>query len=417
MVRMIVSSFIKVCSSGTTSFRAWRRTASSFLDFIFNYDIITYMKITIKCKLKPTEKQVKILNKTLSRCLEALNYISRIAWKNKCFNRVALHHLTYYKIKSKFKFSSQICCAIKDKVAFSYRTDKKKEHIFKKAILPLNFTRTITFKGLKLVSISTISGRQKIIFALGDYQIELLNKAIKFCDSELIKQNKKFYVNIVVEITDEPLKDTKGVIGIDLGIKNIAVCSNGQRFTGEQVQSVRERYGALRNSLQSKGTRSAKRHLKKMSGKEKRFQKDINHQISKQIVQSANQSDSAIALEDLTNIRKRTRHRKKQRGTFHRWAFYQLRSFITYKTQQKGIPIILVNPAFTSQVCSSCGNLGIRNGIQFSCPFCNFQTDADYNASLNIQRVAVNQPIVADDLTVKGAYAQLRPSLVTSHHL
>ena len=148
------------------------------------------MKVTIKCKVKPTQKQIKILDKTLSRCLEALNYISKIAWNKKCFNRVALHYLTYYKIKSKFKFSSQICCAIKDKVAFSYRADKKKEHIFKKAILPLNFNRTVTLKGLKLVPISTISGRQKIILALGDYQREMLNKATKFCDSELIKQSE-----------------------------------------------------------------------------------------------------------------------------------------------------------------------------------------------------------------------------------
>lgn len=385
-----------------------------FLDLFSLHAIITYMNITIKCKLNPTIRQVKTLDKTLKKCLEALNYISKIAWNKKCFNRVALHHLTYYKIKSKFKFSSQICCAIKDKVAFSYRTDKKKEHIFKQSILPLNFNRTITFKSPEIASISTLSGRQKIPLALGDYQRKMLSKTIKFCDSELIKRDKKFYLNITIEISDEPLKKTKDILGVDLGIKNIAVCSNGQKFTGEQIQSVRERYGALRKSLQSKGTCSAKRHLKKMSGREKRFQKDINHQISKQIVQFAKESDSAIALEDLRNIQKTAKQRRKYRGTFHRWAFFQLRQFISYKAQMIGIPIIIVNPAYTSQTCSSCGNLGIRNGIQFFCPFCKFQTDSDYNASINIQRVAVNQPIVASVLTVKGVNAQLRPSLVTS---
>jgi putative transposase len=371
------------------------------------------MKITIKCRLNPDNKQIKILDKTSSKCLEALNHISDIAFKNKCYNRVALHHLTYYKVKSKFKFSSQVCCAIKDKVAFSYKTNKKKLHIFKQSILPLNFTRTVSLKGLEMASISTLKGRQKIAIILGDYQKQMLTKAIKFCDSELIKRNNKFYLNITIEIPDEPLKETKNVIGVDVGIKNLATCSTGDNFTGEQVQSVRNRYQTLRSQLQSKGTRSAKRHLKKMSGREKRFQKDINHCISKRIIELAKQHNSALALEDLKNIRKTARQRKKQRGIFNRWAFNQLRNFISYKAQRQGIPMMLVEPAYTSKTCSSCGNLGIRNGQIFHCSSCSFQADADFNASRNIQRVAFNQPIVAGVLTVKGADAQLRPSPVT----
>ena len=375
------------------------------------------MKITIKCKLNPNNNQIKILDKTLSRCLDALNYISKIAWDNHCYNRVALHHLTYYKVKSKFKFSSQICCAIKDKVAFSYKTDKKKQHIFKQPILPLNFTRTVSLKGFDIASISTLSDRQKIPLILGNYQRQMLSKAIKFSDSELIKQNKKFYLNIVIEVPDKPVKETKDIIGVDIGIKNLATCSTGDNFTGEQVQSVRNRYQALRSALQSKGTRSAKRHLKKISGREKRFQKNINHCISKQIVNLANQHNSAIALEDLRHIRKTARQRKAQRGIFHRWAFNQLRQFISYKAQKEGIPVILVEPAYTSQTCSSCGSLGIRNGQSFHCPSCSFQADADFNASCNIRRAAVNQPIVASVLTVKSALAQLRPSSATSRLL
>lgn len=150
-----------------------------------------------------------------------------------------------------------------------------------------------------------------------------------------------------------------------------------------------------------------------MSGREKRFQKSINHKISKQIVSLANQHNSALALENLTNIRKTARQRNKQRKVFHRWAFNQLRQFISYKAQREGIPVILVEPAYTSQTCSSCDNLGIRNGQNFHCSFCSFQADADFNASLNIQKVAFNQPIVAGVLTVKGVNAQLRPSPVT----
>ena len=156
----------------------------------------------------------------------------------------------------------------------------------------------------------------------------------------------------------------------------------------------------LRSALQSKGTPSAKKHLKKMSGREQKFMRDKNHVISKRIVELANQSNSAIALEDLTHIRRTARQRKAQRGTFHRWAFNQLRQFIVYKAQREGIPVILVRPAYTSQTCSFCGNFSIRNGQSFHCPLCSFQTDADFNASLNIQRVAFNQPIVTSNLSV-----------------
>jgi len=361
------------------------------------------MKITIKCKLNATVKQSKILDRTLKKCLEASNYISKIAWKNKCFNRVVLHHLTYYKVRKNFKLTSQICCAIKDKVVFSYKVDKKKEHIFKRAILPLNFVRTLRLINLEVASISTISGREKIKLQLGDYQRTNLSKAIKFCDSELIKVNNKFYLNITIELPDEPLKETKNIIGADLGINNIATLSNGKNFSGKKVQSVREKNFRLRNSLQSKGTRSAKRHLKRASGREKRFQKDINHQISKQIISFARETQSAVALENLKHIRKTAKRRKKQRRKFDSWAFYQLREFINYKAQREGIPVITIDPAYTSQLCSVCGTIGIRNGQDFHCSTCGFRANADYNAACNIAlRATVNKPIVAS-VEAKGS--------------
>lgn len=376
------------------------------------------MKITVKCKLDPTIRQAKILKKTLSKCLDAANYISQIAWKNKCFNRVALHHLTYYKTRKKFKLNAQITTSTRDKVAFSYKTDKRKEHTFKKAILPLNFIRTLRLINFETASISTISGRQKIKLQLSDYQRANLSKAIKFCDSELIKQNNKFYLNITIEIPDKPLKEARDILGVDLGINNIASLSNGKNFSGAKVQSVRKKNFRLRKSLQSKGTRSAKRHLKKLSGREKRFQKDINHQISKEIIEFAAETQSAIVLEDLKNIRKTTKHRKEQRRKFNSWAFYQLREFISYKAQRNGIPIIFVNPAYTSQLCSACGNMGVRNGQDFHCPICSFRANADYNAARNIaSRAAFNQPIVAD-VEAEGSFKEhLRPSSVTISQL
>jgi len=361
------------------------------------------MKITVKCKLDPTVEQIEILNKTLDECLKAANFISAIAWKHKCFNRVKLHHLVYHPVKKKFKFTSQICCAIKDKVVFSYKKDKEKQHIFKQAILPLSFRRSLSFIDFKLASISTIVSRQKINLQLGDYQKINLTKATKLCNSELIKRNAKFYLHIPIEFPNKPKQEMKGIIGIDLGINNIATLSSGQNFSAQKLQSIKEKIFRLRQSLQSKGTRSAKRHLKKLSGREKRFQKDINYQISKQIVKIAQETKSIIALEDLKGIRKRMQYRKIRKRKFFNWAFNQLQEFIKYKAQQNGIPIIFIKPAYTSQICSSCGKLGDRSDAHFSCPSCKFVADADYNAARNIaSRAAFNQPIVAS-IEAKGS--------------
>src|SRR4030042_1857046 len=375
-------------------------------------------KITVKCKLNPAQNQTRALDKTLSKCLCAMNYISTIAWKKKRFNRVALHHLVYYRTKSKFRLFSQTCCDIKDRVCFSYKADKKKQHFFKQPVLPLSYNRSFNLKDLETVSISTSFGREKIALILGEYQKQMISKAIKFCDSEIIKRNNKYFLNLVIEIPDDPQKAHTNILGVDLGIKKIAVCSNGTKFAGEQTQSVRNRYSALRSSLQGKGTRSAKRRLQKMSGREKRFQKDINHRVSKQIVSMASRHNMAIALEDLTHIRKRARPRKEKRRMFHRWAFFQLRQFISYKALSAGVRIIFVDPSYTSQICSRCGALGIRDLEHFSCPSCNLFADADFNASLNIRdRAFVNTPIAASDDAEAPLKGELRPRAAASRLL
>jgi len=418
-------SFHKKTRQGDRLLQLAEELAFSFFSFFyFPLDIFRFswyntymMKITIKCKLNPTQRQIRALEKTLSKCLRAMNYISQIAWKKKCFNRVALHHLVYYRTKAKFRLSPQICCDVKDKVCFSYKSEKKKQHIFKQHILPLSYNRSLSLNDIETASVSTSYGREKIALILGEYQKQMLSKATKFRNSEIMKRNDKYFLNLVIEIPDEPIKAPTDVLGVDLGIKKIAVCSNGTKFTGEQIQSVRNRYHALRQRLQSKGTRSAKRRLKKISGREKRFQKDVNHRISKQIASLANQHSSAIALEDLTNIRKTARHRKRFRRIFHRWAFFQLRQFISYKAQMSGIQVILVDPAYTSQICSQCGSFGIRNAEHFSCPFCGFFADADYNASLNIRsRAVVNQPIAAPD-DAEAPLGELRPRAAASRLL
>ncbi len=127
----------------------------------------------------------------------------------------------------------------------------------------------------------------------------------------------------------EPSPESNGdVLGIDLGLVNLATDSSGETFSGHLVEKTRKRHHALRGRLQKRGTKSAKRHLGKLSGKEARFRKNSNHVISKRIVQKAKSGGQAIAIEDLRHIRSRTERtvKKSQRSRHSSWAFAQLRS-------------------------------------------------------------------------------------------
>jgi putative transposase len=172
-----------------------------------------------------------------------------------------------------------------------------------------------------------------------------------------------------------------------------------------EVNRVRAHYPKVRRSLQAKGTKEAKRLLKRLSGREQRHMRAINHRISKQLVETAQRTQRQIALEDLTGIRQRTKVRKPQRYGHHSWSFYQLRQFVAYKAEAAGIALVLVNPAYTSKTCHLCGHRGHRSGLKFSCTRCNVIMDADWNAARNIAAAGarVTEPEDAPPGSVKAA--------------
>ncbi|MEU2251138.1 transposase [Streptomyces sp. NPDC019224] len=124
-------------------------------------------------------------------------------------------------------------------------------------------------------------------------------------------------------------------------------------------------------------------------GGEARRGKDINHKISKRIVAEAERTGRGIALEELTGIRERARLRKPRRTTFHSWAFAQPGSFIVYKAKKAGVPVICIDPAYTSQECSQCHRTARANRpaqARFACKACGFIDHADDNSAHNISR-------------------------------
>jgi IS605 OrfB family transposase len=214
--------------------------------------------------------------------------------------------------------------------------------------------------------------------------------------ADLIYRDGQFYLAVVVDVPDPPPFQPDAWLGADLGIVNIAADSDGQTYSGGHVNGLRKRHAKLRQRLQKKGTKSAKRLLKKRRRKEQRFAANENHRIAKQLVTKAQDTRRGIALEDLQGIRDRMTVKKAQRRRQHSWAFYQLRIFIQYKAKRVGVPVVLVDPRNTSRTCPACGLIDKRNRpnqASFRCIGCGFAGPADTIAAGNIaRRAAVNQP-------------------------
>lgn len=253
--------------------------------------------------------------------------------------------------------------------------------------------------GAQRVSLSTLEGRVIVPMVYGEYQAQRLPFAKGQAD--LFIRLGRFFLATTIEIpVNTPIRPT-GYLGVDLGIVNPATTSDGKVMTGDAVERVRRCHRALRAALQARGTKSARRHLTRLSGWERRFKRDTNHRISKQLVLLMKGTQRAIALENLHGLRLRITVRRQQCECHHKWAFGELRAFIDYKARAAGVPVILVDPRWTSRTCSRCHNAARANRWsreRFVCRRCHYEAPADLNAAMNIaNQAAVNRPIVSTE--------------------
>jgi len=347
------------------------------------------MRLTAKVKLQPTEQQYAALLETLKTANAACNYISQTAWDDRTFKQFAIHRLIYRTAREQFPLSAQMVVRAIAKVADAYKLDRQTKRTFAPTGGFAYDNRILSWKVDKqTVSIWTVEGRQTIPFLAGKRQLELLNA--QRGESDLVLIDNEFYLFATCDVDEPTPDDVDEFMGVDLGVANIATTSDGKQFAGNKVNSVRKRRRRQRKRLQKKGTKSAKRRLKKLSGKEQRFAKDVNHQISKQLVNIAKRTGRGIALEDLQGIRNRIRAGRNKRAELHSWSFYDLGQKILYKAALTGVPVVLVNPAYTSQKCSVCGYTAKHNRTSqsnFKCRQCGHASNADVNAAVNISRL------------------------------
>jgi IS605 OrfB family transposase len=355
------------------------------------------MKLVANLKLKPTPEQESSLRVTLERCNEACDWLAERAWENKTFRQYDLHKLCYRELRERFEISAQVAIRCIAKVADAYKLDQKTQRTFRKHSAQPYDDRIFRFAAGDVVSIWLLNGREKIAFVCGEHQRRLLEH--RRGEVDLMRVSGKWYVACVCDIDDPALSTHDGMLGVDFGIVNIATDSLGNQHAGAKIEAYREKMAKRRATLQRVGSKAAKRRLRKMSGKQRRFQKHENHCISKSIVATAERSHLGIALEDLTHIRDRVKANKEQRQRLHNWSFGQLRQFVEYKAKQAGVPCVTVDPRNTSRECPACGHIDKRNRksqSEFRCQVCGHSSNADLNAAGNIaSRGAVTRPMFA----------------------
>ena len=319
-------------------------------------------------------------------CAEIFNRHVDWSLANKTYNKSRAHKDLYAALRTEYPtVPSALLQTVRDTAMEAVKATQFKRLPRKKPTSALRYdARTITLRGREL-TLSCVGKRVKVKLRVPEYFREVY-ETWKFSGATVTysKHSKQFWVRLVFEQDDpQPLEDGN-VLGIDRGLYHLAVTSEKQFFSSNQIRATQRRYLYNRKQLQQKGTRSSKRHLRQMSGREQRFMKDINHCVSKKIAHLS--GISVYVLEDLTGIRNQRRNWKMNKWMSD-WSFYQMEQFLTYKSKALGKRVEYVDARYTSQKCNRCGHINgaNRKHSRFYCKSCGYLSHADLNAAYNIR--------------------------------
>jgi putative transposase len=436
--------------------------------------------ITAKLKLHSDATQFQALRTTQLAYRDALNYVSRYSFEHgKMSNQIRLRDETYYEIRARYSLPAQMATNVPRQVGATYKTlwtKVKQNTAARKAgqtkkrykgldhppqyvspTLIYNYQRDYSLKEDSQVSILTLSGRVIVSYTGYHEHVALLYTGARIGAAKLWYDTpkKQFYllVSLELDVADPTPEQHTTVVGVDVGIRELAVTATTRGdqsfYSGKRLVPKANHYARLRKRLQQKGTRSATRRLVRIHGRERRLKADANHVVSKRIVKL--HPHSLIGLEDLKDIRERTRRKhgkkaskqqRKANAAHTKWAFAELHSMIAYKALLSSSMAIKVDAYCTSRSCPMCGYTDEDNrpsrGLLFRCLNCHYTLHADLVGARNVTmrtllarqdwvrtgvlsiRPGSLDPNVSDDeakAAQRRRYAELRWSLDTSSAL
>ena len=364
------------------------------------------MQQTITAKIQilvnPSDKQM--LCDTMKAYSDACNYVSCYIYKTHNLSRYSIQEDTYYQVREIYGLRSQMAVSCVRTVIAKYKTilENQKEWIkpvFRLPQLDLVWNRDYSLNSKSnLFSVNTLNGRIKVPFCKNGFEQYFADNC-KFGTAKLVNKHGMFFLHISVtyEISELQKSEVSNVVGIDRGIRFLAATydSKGKSvfYDGNVVKQKRAHYKALRKQLQQVGTPSSRKRIKAIGQRENRWMQDVNHCISKALVES-NPNGTMFVLEDLSNIRSATEKvRVKDRYVSVSWSYYDLEQKLSYKALKNHQLVEKVSPAYTSQTCPKCGHTEKSNRNKkmhlFCCKNCGYKSNDDRIGAMNLHRMGI----------------------------
>lgn len=362
------------------------------------------MVITMKIKLLTSDQEAKNLQRTMEAYRDVCNYVSEYIFETHIMKQKELHDRLYYKIRSQFGLKSQMTCSVIRTVIAKYKTILEKEKywikaVFKKPQYELVWNKDYSFTS-NAISVCTLNGRSKIPFEKKGMEKYFNKEIYRYGTARLINKNGIYYMHISVKFDVKEIEYSRvcNIVGIDQGINFIITTYDSKHRTkfisGKKIKEKRRHYIKIRSQLQKKHTASARQRLKKIGQRENRWMQDINHQITKALVEEY-PKHTVFVVEDLKGIDKKNNYikDKKQKYIHASWAFSDLIKKLNYKAIRENSTVLKVNPAYTSQMCPMCGHIEKNNRNKklhlFECQTCGYRSNDDRIAAMNLHYMGI----------------------------
>lgn len=369
--------------------------------------------VTAKIQICPDDAEKELLYQTMTAYQKACNFVSGHIFRTHNLKQMSLNQELYYDLREKYNLRSQMAQSVIKTVIARYKTilENQKKWIkahFKRPQFDLVWNRDYSLNE-NLFSVNTLNGRIRVsYFSKGMEQY--FSDDYKFGTAKLVSQKGKYFLHIPVtsEVAESELSNICNVVGIDRGINFVIATYDSKHksgfVSGKAIKQKRAKYKKVRQQLQQRKTKSARKRLKKIGQRENRWMQNINHCITKALTEQ-NPKHTLFVLEDLTGIRQATEKiRLKDRYISVSWAFYDLEQKLIYKAKKHQSSVIKVNPAYTSQTCPVCGHTERANRNKkihlFCCRNCSYQSNDDRIGAMNLYRMGIAY-LVPDTVTAE----------------
>lgn len=362
------------------------------------------LTMTAKVQIIVTYADKTLLEETMSAYCDACNYVSDYVFKTHNLSQAQLNKALYYDLREKYSLKAQMAQSVLKTVIARYKTilEAKNKWIkpsFKKPQYDLVWNRDYSLTG-GYFSVNTLSGRIKLAYHPEGMDKYFDPTIYKFGTAKLVNKHGKYYLHIPVTYDVEEFDASKvtNVVGIDRGINFVVATYDSKQksgfVNGRTIKQKRANYSKLRKELQMRRTPSSRRRIKAIGQRENRWMQDVNHCISKALVDN-NPKHTLFVLEDLSGVRNATeRVRTKDRYVSVSWSFYDLEQKLIYKAKQNQSTVIKVDPRYTSQCCPMCGHIERSNRDKrlhlFCCKNCGYKSNDDRIGAMNLHRMGIN---------------------------